>query len=106
VNKSLQHFDWSEIRIGQNPVFLIGSMRLVIFDELPERLKKNKFILDGYRIDYNTVDSLKSLFHLHNETMNIWTHILGFLLFLPFIASLVYMYCGKTIVPSALEIVS
>lgn len=42
----------------------------------------NKFIETGYRLNYNTVGkSLRSIFQWHNETSNIWSHLLGSLMF-------------------------
>ena len=37
------------------------------------------YISYGYRVDYTHYECLVSLFTLHNETMNIWSHLLGFL---------------------------
>jgi len=39
------------------------------------------FIFYGYRINHTIKDCLFSIFKLHNETMNIWTHLLPFLFF-------------------------
>jgi adiponectin receptor len=36
------------------------------------------YIHDGYRINYSFTHTLLSLFTLHNETMNIWSHLIGF----------------------------
>jgi len=44
-------------------------------------MKGNKYIWSGYRINYSLNAALLSLFALHNETWNIWTHLLGFILF-------------------------
>lgn len=38
----------------------------------------NKYISKGYRLNYNLLNTIKSLFSLHNETINIWTHLLPF----------------------------
>jgi adiponectin receptor len=37
------------------------------------------YIHDGYRVDYSFTHTLLSLFTLHNETMNIWSHLIGFI---------------------------
>ena len=39
----------------------------------------NDYIMNGYRINYSTWTlTLKSLFQLHNESVNVWTHLFGF----------------------------
>ena len=40
-------------------------------------LKDNPHILNYYRSGYNFKRSVRSLFSLHNETGNIWTHLIG-----------------------------
>jgi adiponectin receptor len=45
----------------------------------------NKYIETGYRIGYDTnYKAFMSLFELHNETGNVWSHLLGALLFVWF----------------------
>ena len=39
----------------------------------------NPYILKGYRNGYSMVACLRSIFSIHNETLNIWTHLAGFL---------------------------
>ena len=42
----------------------------------------NRHILRGYRINFKSAKSLiKSIFMVHNESINIWSHLLGALLF-------------------------
>uniref|UniRef100_A0A0E0E491 Heptahelical transmembrane protein ADIPOR1 n=1 Tax=Oryza meridionalis TaxID=40149 RepID=A0A0E0E491_9ORYZ len=55
--------------------------RLVSYHELPDYMKENEFILDYYRSEWPILNALLSLFSWHNETINIWTHLLGFVLF-------------------------
>ena len=46
--------------------------------EAPEFLRDNEFIHSGYRINFNSKWKIvKSLFVLHNEFVNVWSHILG-----------------------------
>ena len=40
------------------------------------------FIFCSYRSPQNWSQCLRSVLSLHNETLNIWTHLLGFLFFL------------------------
>jgi len=54
---------------------------LVHWDGLPEHLKYNKYIQENYRVDINVKQCLESICHWHNETLNIWTHLGGFLIF-------------------------
>lgn len=46
--------------------------------EAPEHHRDNEFIHSGYRINFNSSKHvLKSLFMIHNESVNIWSHLLG-----------------------------
>jgi predicted membrane channel-forming protein YqfA (hemolysin III family) len=48
------------------------------YEEADNYLKDNEFIHGGYRINYSRIwPIIKSLFTCHNETVNIWTHLLG-----------------------------
>lgn len=55
---------------------------LLRFEELPEYMKDNEFILNYYRADWPLKQALFSLFRWHNETLNVWTHLIGFVVFL------------------------
>jgi len=49
----------------------------------------NKYLLTGYRLNYNSwAQCFFSLFQMHNETLNVWTHLVGALIFLGCIVGL------------------
>jgi adiponectin receptor len=54
-----------------------------LWDEIDAWQQDNHYIISGYRPASNSyLASFKSIFHLHNETVNIYTHLLGSFLFL------------------------
>ena len=60
--------EWHQFRNRKIPA-------LYKFNEVPEYLRFNPFVLNGYR-EYNLSfwKSICSLFYLHNETVNILSH--------------------------------
>ncbi|XP_044258560.1 progestin and adipoQ receptor family member 3 [Tribolium madens] len=58
------------------------AKKLFTFKEAPDYIKHNTFILSGYRGILDTHLCLESIFWWTNETINIWSHIFGFVLFL------------------------
>ncbi|XP_020574552.1 heptahelical transmembrane protein 4-like [Phalaenopsis equestris] len=59
-----------------------GRFELVDYDSLPEFLKDNEFIINYYRSEWPLKQTILSIFSIHNETLNIWTHLIGFFIFL------------------------
>jgi adiponectin receptor len=60
----------------------ISSALHIPWDDLPPWRRDNPSILTSYRPTSNSYSlSFLSLFHLHNESVNIWTHLLGSVLF-------------------------
>eukprot|EP00834_Sanchytrium_tribonematis_P006806 NODE_539_length_6273_cov_0.700194.p2 type:complete len:308 gc:universal NODE_539_length_6273_cov_0.700194:4916-3993(-) len=51
------------------------------FADMPHYIQDNPFILTGYRICKTYKDSWMSMLYWHNETMNIWTHLIPALIF-------------------------
>lgn len=56
--------------------------QLVEYHSLPAYMKDNEFILGHYRAEWPLKQIFLSIFTLHNETLNVWTHLIGFFLFL------------------------
>lgn len=53
-----------------------------VIDELEPEHIFNKYIMTGYRINFVTWRQIiRSLFMWHNETINIWTHMVGFFVY-------------------------
>ena len=47
------------------------------FKEAPHYIQDNEFLLHGYRLNFFTMRKIfRSLFMCHNESVNIWTHLL------------------------------
>ncbi|XP_028774298.1 heptahelical transmembrane protein 5-like isoform X2 [Neltuma alba] len=56
--------------------------QLVEYHCLPGYLRDNEYILGHYRSEWPLKQALLSVFSIHNETLNVWTHLIGFFLFL------------------------
>ncbi|GAB2235897.1 hypothetical protein Droror1_Dr00026342 [Drosera rotundifolia] len=56
--------------------------QLVEYVSLPGYLKDNEFIQGYYRAQWPLKQTLLSIFSIHNETLNVLTHLIGFFLFL------------------------
>ena len=55
-----------------------GAWRVVHHHALPDWLKDNDFLHTGHRPPTNSFcECFKSIFRIHTETGNIWTHLLG-----------------------------
>ena len=62
----------------------IGSLawKVVPFESLPLWLRDNEFLRNNHRPPmYSFRGCIKSMFRVHTETINIWTHFLGFVFF-------------------------
>lgn len=60
-----------------------AGWRVVHHNSLPTWLKDNDFLHKGHRTPTNSfMACFKSIFRIHTETGNIWSHLLGFIAFL------------------------
>ena len=72
-----------------------AKARTAMWHEIPEWQFDNQYILRGYRpekADY--LEILSSLTFLHNETCNVYTHLIGAVL-LPFVATVFLRFLGE-----------
>ena len=51
-----------------------STKNLLEINQIPIHLRFNKYVLTHYRPPSDLIGCLKSLFYLHNETVNILTH--------------------------------
>ncbi|XP_030642088.1 progestin and adipoQ receptor family member 3a [Chanos chanos] len=80
--KQLKNAQYIELGSYQYwPVLVPRGIRLYTYEQIPVFLRENPYITDGYRAYLPSRLCLKSLFILSNETVNIWSHLLGFVLF-------------------------
>ncbi|XP_062333816.1 progestin and adipoQ receptor family member 3b [Osmerus eperlanus] len=79
--KSSQYMELDSGSYQYWPILLPRGIRLYNIEQVPQFLKENPYITDGYRAHLPSKLCLKSIFILSNETVNIWSHLLGFMLF-------------------------
>lgn len=51
--------------------------KIVVLSEAP-RATAYRYIRSGYRVQHTFLEALTSLWRYHNETWNVWTHLMGF----------------------------
>ena len=76
---------------GQEAVTVSSNAVQVIleYDQLPEWMKVDPYIKRGYRRQQDSFrDCFWSLFYAHNETVNIWSHLLP---------AIIYLGCSLTL---------
>ncbi|KAJ8060950.1 hypothetical protein OCU04_010029 [Sclerotinia nivalis] len=72
-----------------------GKVMVMRWDEVAEWRQDNEYILTGYRPETkSSFRSIRSVFNVHNETVNIHSHLFGALLF-----SLLPIYIYHTLIP-------
>ena len=70
--------------------------RLIPFDLQPLWLKDNEFLQANYRpVNHSYWNCIKTIFILHTETFNIWTHLLGCVFVLLMTISALYIHTFK-----------
>jgi adiponectin receptor len=70
----------NERAVVAEPRVKAGHLPLYRFDEIPTWQRDNDFIHGSYRAFYTTPMIFRSIFAIHNETGNIWTHLIGLII--------------------------
>uniref|UniRef100_A0A0D6QZK3 Heptahelical transmembrane protein 4-like n=1 Tax=Araucaria cunninghamii TaxID=56994 RepID=A0A0D6QZK3_ARACU len=83
VNDPVAHDKDDVVSPGRaNRLWKKVKYQLVEYHALPEYLRDNEYILKYYRVEWPMKQVLLSMFSIHNETLNVWTHLVGFFIFL------------------------
>ena len=67
-----------ERRVTEDVLQDVDVFTLLHWDDLPPWQRNNVYVLIGHRrASASHLASLRSIFRIHNETVNIWAHMLG-----------------------------
>ncbi|GMH44267.1 hypothetical protein BSKO_12201 [Bryopsis sp. KO-2023] len=73
---------------GKGKVILDNrSTDLLFFEDAPKVLQFNRYIRSGFRARYSYWECAKSVFRMHNETGNIWSHLLPLVVWVTMMAT-------------------
>ena len=72
-------------------------IRLTDIEDTPPWMIDSEYLTSGYRADCDSfVSCFLSLFRPHNETLNIWTHFIGVVVFV-----ILCFYIGTILIPTS-----
>ncbi|KAJ6095490.1 hypothetical protein N7486_006236 [Penicillium sp. IBT 16267x] len=66
----------------ESALSLAEQKRLITYADLPDPWRVNPHILKGYRFTASKVECVFSVFSFSNEWVNIWSHVVGFVIVL------------------------
>lgn len=89
---------WNLLTLGPDP-----SLPLYSFKEIPHWQKYNPYIRSGYRAFYTAGMCLRSMLGWHNETINVYSHLLTFLAFVVLTVLLYATVLSKAITVSSMK---
>jgi len=82
-----------------------GHLKLITYNQCPKWLADNPYIITNYRPPcYSYYACIKSLLYIHNETGNIYTHLVGEVLFTIFYIVTAFQYIPSFKILESLEI--
>jgi Haemolysin-III related len=85
---------YTKVQETEPVIAMTRTKPMIVHQEhAPEWLVDNKYILHGYRVDFNRKrDLVWSLFMKHNELLNIWTHLIGGLIFVGLVFYIIFYF--------------
>eukprot|EP01138_Halocafeteria_seosinensis_P003803 gb/GECG01003889.1/.p1 GENE.gb/GECG01003889.1/~~gb/GECG01003889.1/.p1 ORF type:complete len:522 (+),score=37.59 gb/GECG01003889.1/:1-1566(+) len=69
---------------------LSGRKHMLTHRDVQDHLLE-EYIYTGYRGEVDLKGAFRSIFEIHNETMNIWTHLIGMIIFVTLAGHLLYI---------------
>lgn len=60
----------------------VKAERIIGTNDMIEGWQELPYIQRGYRLNYSYKDAFRSIFSWHNDTLNIWTHLMGIVYYL------------------------
>ena len=94
-------YDSTQNRLTDDEGSLLGLVpndkpHIGVVDEIDPENVWNKYIVTGYRVNYDSWKQiLHSLFEWHNETVNIWTHLVGFVVYIGVLCFIGFSQIGE-----------
>lgn len=67
------------------------NYRITSKEDAPKWMLNNEYLSEGYRVNFTSRRNLaKTMCMKHNEITHIWTHLIGFLVFVVLMIGLIY----------------
>ena len=78
TNEDKENINLKNLKNKETNEIVLGN-----FEDVPKFLQQNEYIKKGYRMNCNSLSSaFKTLFFLHNESVNVYSHLLGAIVFI------------------------
>lgn len=85
VDEGLERARQAKLSLQESIADAIARARengLITYEDLPHPWRVNPHIVRGYRFTESKLDCVRSMLQVSNETVNIWSHALGFVVVL------------------------
>ena len=80
-------------KIEKEAIEIKNAHEITTLEDAPEWIIDNRYLWHGYRKNFSSFSTLmRSMFQKHNETMNVWTHMIGAIIFMVALTYLVFSF--------------